>query len=409
MPGPCHARSSRQSIVTLLALTAAMQACGGGGGDASPQSPSPQPVTEITIPVATDDGWEPASLAEVGMAEQPLVDALNQIRRGNYNEIHGLVIIKDGKLVLEDYGSGRMYDGSPDDTFTPVIDFNRDTLHIVHSVSKSFMSTLTGIAIRDGFLGSENDSVLSWFPEHATPAEPDKAGIQLKHLMTMTSGLQWNEWDVPTMDFENNDALRYQGAADPSAYFFGKELVHEPGSTFYYNTAGFQMMGEVIRRATGMSLDDFAAQKLFTPLGIERFEWPQFAHGPVYLVGDILLRPRDMAKFGQLVLQNGRWNGEQVVLPAWIEMATTEYISVAHTGYKGFQGYGFHWWRKTFSAGTSSFTAICADGFAGQAIMIFPSLDMVVVVTSGNYDRPEREHDLVANHVLRAAIVDNTT
>jgi len=211
------------------------------------------------------------------------------------------------------------------------------------------------------------------------------------------------------MDFENNDALRYQGAADPSAYFFGKELVHEPGSTFYYNTAGFQMMGEVIRRATGMSLDDFAAQKLFTPLGIERFEWPQFAHGPVYLVGDILLRPRDMAKFGQLVLQNGRWNGEQVVLPAWIEMATTEYISVAHTGYKGFQGYGFHWWRKTFSAGTSSFTAICADGFAGQAIMIFPSLDMVVVVTSGNYDRPEREHDLVANHVLRAAIVDNTT
>jgi len=404
MPGSSHAQAVRLSRFFLLASALAMQACGGGGSGASSQPPPPPVITEVTIPSATGDGWEPASLAEVGMAEQPLVDALNQIRRGTYNEIHGLVIIKDGKLVLEDYGSGRMYDGSPDDMFTPVMNFDRDTLHIVHSVSKSFMSTLVGIAIRDGFLGSENDSVLTWFPEHASPAAPEKAGIQLQHLMTMTSGLQWNEWDVPTMDFENNDAMRYQAAADPSAYFFGKDLIHEPGSTFYYNTAGFQMMGEVIRRATGMSLNDFAAQKLFTPLGIDRFEWPQFAHGPVYLVGDILLRPRDMARFGQLILQNGRWNGEQVVPQAWVEMATTEFISVAHTGYKGFQGYGFHWWRKTFTVGASSLTAICADGFAGQAIMVFPSLDMVVVVTGGNYDRPEREHDLVANHVLRAAI-----
>lgn len=397
-------RGSRNGLVLLASLLIA-QGCGGGGtGSAPPGSNPPPAITEISIPAETGDGWAAASLEETGLAEQPLLDALNAIRQGTYGEIHGFVVAKDGKLVLEEYGRGRMYDGSADDMFTPVMDFDRNTLHILHSVSKSVMSTIAGIAIRDGFIAGENESVLSWFPEHVNPADPVKEGILLRHLMSMTSGLEWNEWDVPTMDFANNDAMRYQRAADPSAYFLGKELVHEPGSTFYYNTAGFQMMGEVIRRATGMSLDDYAAQTLFMPLGIENFEWPQFAHGPVYIVGDILLRPRDMARFGQLILQRGEWNGTQVVPAAWVDSATAEAISVSHTGYKAYEGYGFHWWRKTFRVGSDSVTALCADGLAGQAIMVFPTLDMVVVVTSGNYEQPEREHDLVSNHVLPAAL-----
>lgn len=397
-------RGSRNGLVLLASLLIA-QGCGGGGtGSAPPGSNPPPAITEISIPAETGDGWAAASLEETGLAEQPLLDALSAIRQGTYGEIHGFVVAKDGKLVLEEYGRGRMYDGSADDMFTPVMDFDRNTLHILHSVSKSVMSTIAGIAIRDGFIAGENESVLSWFPEHVNPADPGKEGILLRHLMSMTSGLEWNEWDVPTMDFANNDAMRYQRAADPSAYFLGKELVHEPGSTFYYNTAGFQMMGEVIRRATGMSLDDYAAQALFMPLGIENFEWPQFAHGPVYIVGDILLRPRDMARFGQLILQRGEWNGTQVVPAAWVDSATAEAISVSHTGYKAYEGYGFHWWRKTFRVGSDSVTALCADGLAGQAIMVFPTLDMVVVVTSGNYEQPEREHDLVSNHVLPAAL-----
>lgn len=403
----CSRTGGRRFLIAALASCSfLLQACSGGSGGNSQQPPqaSPPLVTNVTVPVQTDDGWESAAVAEVGMAEGPLVDAINEIRRGTYNEIHGFVIAKNGRLVLEEYGRGRMYDGSPDDMFTPVMDFDRDTLHIVHSVSKSIMSTLVGLAIRDGFIASENESVLSFFPEHSNPAEMEKEGILLKHLMTMSSGLEWNEWDVGTLDFQNNDAMRYQRAADPSAYFLGKDLVHEPGTTFYYNTAGFQMMGEVIRRATGMHLDDYAEQSLFAPLGIERFAWPQYPQGPMYIVGDILLRPRDMARFGQLLLEDGRRNGQQVVPAAWLDMATAEFISVAHTGYKGYEGYGFHWWRKNFRVGTATFPAIIADGFAGQSIMVFPTLDMVVVFTGGNYDRPEREHDIVANHVLRAVM-----
>ena len=222
--------------------------------------------------------------------------------------------------------------------------------------------------------------------------------------MSMSSGLDWNEWDVSALDFENSDAMRYQRAADPSAFFFGKDLVHEPGSTFYYNTAGFQMIGEVIRRATGMDLGDYANQVLFQPLGIERFEWPQYPHGSMYIVGDILLRPRDMARLGQLVLQDGRWLGQQVVPAGWLHTATAESISSTRAGYKGFDGYGFFWWRKEFRVGPTTVSAICADGLAGQSIMVFPTLDMVVVVTGGNYELPNREHDLVANHVLPSVI-----
>jgi CubicO group peptidase (beta-lactamase class C family) len=392
-------------LIVLSCSTILLSACGGGGSDgqSTGQNPAP-PVTSVSIPVQTDDGWIPATLSEVSLAEQPLVDALNGIRRGEFNEIHGFVIIRNGKIALEEYGRGRMYDGSPDDGFTATMSFDRDSLHILHSVSKSLMSILAGIAIQEGYISSDDARVLSFFPEHADAYGPAKNGILLKHLMTMSSGLEWNEWDVATTDFENNDAIRYQRATDPSAYFFGKTLLHEPGSTFYYNTAGFQMQGEVIRRATGMDLTDYANQKLFQPLGIDRFEWPQYAHNSMYIVGDILLRPRDMAKFGQMILQGGSWLGQQIVPEAWIQSSTTEHISVTHTGYKGFQGYGYFWWRRNFQVGAMVVPAICADGFAGQAIMVFPTLDMVVVVTSGNYDTPEREHDLIANYVLRSAV-----
>lgn len=404
MSNPDFGLAMRQALVVTMVSTLVLSACGGGGGGSQTESQNtPPPISSVSIPVQTDDGWVPASLAEVDMAEQPLVDALNAIERGTYNEIHGLVIIRYGRLVLETYGRGRMYDGS-DDMFTPVMDFDRDTLHIVHSVSKSFMSTLAGIAIRDGFIADENKSVLDFFPEHAGQFAIAKQDISIGHLMSMSSGLEWNEWDVPAMDFQNNDAIRYQNASDPSSYFFSKNLIHDPGSTFYYNTAGFQMMGEVIRRATGMHLDDYANQMLFQPLGIERFEWLQYPHGSMYIVGDILLRPRDMAKFGQLFLQDGQWSGQQIAPADWLQLATAESFSIARIGYKGFSNYGFFWWLKDFSVGTTTVPAICADGLAGQAIMIFPTLDMIVVVTGGNYDSPNREHDLVSNHILPSVI-----
>jgi CubicO group peptidase (beta-lactamase class C family) len=163
-------------------------------------------------------------------------------------------------------------------------------------------------------------------------------------------------------------------------------------------------MGEVLRRATGMRVDQFAAQYLFAPLGVTDFDWPQHEHELVYLVGDLFLKPRDMARMGQLVLQHGEWQGRQVVPAAWLDEATSGLVSVAHTGYKGFESYGMHWWSKVFHLAGRAVRCIHADGLAGQAIMACPSLDLVVVVTSGNYNRAELEHALVADFVLPAVI-----
>lgn len=396
----------RGSLVLLLQLV--LVGCGGGSGSETERGGAPgvTPVAAVPRPVQTEDGWLTASPAEVGINEQPLIEAVNRIRRGDFNEIHSLLIVRNGKLVLEEYGSGRMYDRDSvrPDYLGPVIDFHRDRKHIVHSVSKSYMSTLIGIAIHEGYIGNADASLLGFFPESAGVDEPRKADITLRHTMSMVSGLQWNEWDVSAMDFQRSDAIQFQMTPDPPGYFFGKALIHEPGTAFYYNTAGFQMMGEVLRRATGMPVDQFAAQYLFAPLGVTDFDWPQYEHELVYLVGDLFLKPRDMARMGQLVLQRGEWQGRQVVPVAWLDEATSGLVSVAHTGYKGFESYGMHWWSKVFHVAGRAVRCIHADGLAGQAIMACPSLDLVVVVTSGNYNRAELEHALVADFVLPAVI-----
>ena len=389
----------------LLCLQLILVGCSGGGTE-NGGAPGVAPVAAVPRPTQIDDGWLTASPADVGIDERLLIEAVDRIRRGHFNEIHSLLVVRNGKLVLEEYGSGRMYDHNSvrPDHLGPVIDFRRDRKHIVHSVSKSFMSTLVGIAIQEGYIPDADASLLGFFPEVTAVDEPRKADITLRHAMSMRSGLQWNEWDVAAMDFERSDAIRFQMTLDPPGYFFGKALVQEPGTAFNYNTAGFQMMGEVLRRATGMGVDQFASKYLFAPLGVTDFDWPQYERELVYLVGDLYLKPRDMARFGQLVLRHGEWQGRQVVPVAWLDEATSGLVSVAHTGYKGFESYGLHWWSKVFRVAGRAVRCTHADGLAGQAIMVCPSLDLVVVVTSGNYNRPELEHALVADFVLPAVI-----
>lgn len=391
------------AVATAVGLMGMLAACGGGGAG-NEGNPGAGPIVAVPRPAQTGDGWLVASPIEAGLDERPLIEAIERIRHGDFNEIHSLLIVRNGRLVLEEYGRGRMYDSHSvrPDHLGPVIDFHRDRKHIVHSVSKSYLSTLIGIAVREGYISSADASLLGYFPEIASIDDPRKAEITLQHTMSMVSGLQWNEWEVAALDFQNNDAMRFQRALSPPGYFFGKALMHEPGTFFYYNTAGFQMLGEVLRRATGMRVDQFAARYLFEPLGVTDFDWPQFEHELVYIVGDLFLKPRDMARLGQLVLQHGEWQARQIVPAAWLDQATASLVSVAHTGFKGYQSYGLYWWSKVFHVAGQAVRCIHAEGLAGQAIMVCPSLELVIVVTSGNYNRPELEHALVADFVLPA-------
>jgi CubicO group peptidase (beta-lactamase class C family) len=247
----------------------------------------------------------------------------------------------------------------------------------VKSVSKSVASLAVGIAIDQGLIRSINEPIFNFFPECADLRSPEKDRIQLVHALTMTMGLQWVEATPATG--ENNDESRMHMAADPSRYVLGLAPTAPPGQEFFYNTGALTLVSTIVRKATGRPLDEFARTELFKPLGITDFEWSR-VKGDTDAGGGLRMRPRDMAKIGQLVLSGGRWNDRQIVSRDWVETSTTPKIKATDS-----QLYGYLWWLGRARAGAQVVRWIGALGRGGQYIRIVPERDLVVVVTAGYY------------------------
>jgi len=285
-------------------------------------------------PDQTGDGWSTTSLADVGMKEDPLEDLVNRIEDNTYKNIHSVVIIKDGLLVFEKYVSG--YRWAYNEEFQgEYVTWDRDMIHNLASVTKSFTSTLIGIALDHGLMQSVHDKVMIYFPYYELLFNDGKDQINLQHLLTMRAGLEWNEGEVPYSD-PNNDLVRLFSVSDPVAYILSKDLIHEPGTVFYYSGGCTNLLGEAIRPASGKRMDDFAQDVLFGPLGITNYEWDFINQDFIHASGNLKLRPRDMAKLGYLFLNGGRWRDTQIVSEDWIEEATTERVSFTWGGY-GYQ------------------------------------------------------------------------
>ena len=221
----------------------------------------------------------------------------------------------------------------------------------------------------------------------------------------MTSGLEWNEIDVSlTTRDTTNHLIQLFFVPDPIEYILAKPVVAEAGTRWYYSGGDVNLLGEVIRRATGLGADDFAKKYLFTPLGISEYEWDYINPDIVYTSGDLKLRPRDMAKFGYLYLNNGVWNGERVVSKEWIEDSTREYAVIQYASWVRDHGdrYGYQWFLKTYYVDSRSYDSFLRDGWGGQRITVFPELDMVVVLTGGNYATRAPVNEIVTNHILPA-------
>ena len=189
--------------------------------------------------------------------------------------------------------------------------FDADSLHDMKSVSKSVASLALGIAIDRGLVGSINDPILNFFPELSDLRSPEKERIQLLHALTMSMGLKWVEATPATRDY-NNDEARMHMAWDPCRYVLGLAVTTPAGKEFFYNTGALTLVSAIVRKATGRPLDEFARATLFEPLGITGVEWNRI-RGDTDAGGGLRLRPRDMAKIGQLVLAGGRWNDRQIV------------------------------------------------------------------------------------------------
>ena len=327
------------------------------------------------VPLARGDGWPVAA-----SNEDPLVDRAalcrmaDRLAASSDVNVHAVLVVRGGKLVFERYfRGGDEIDGRPVGQVT----FDADTLNNVKSVSKSVASLVVGIAMDRGLISSINEPIFSFFPELSDLRTPEKEGIQLVHALTMSMGLQWVE-AVPDND-GNNDEERMHRAPDPCRYVLGLAATAPAGQEFHYNTGALTLVSAIIRKVTGRPLDEFARETLFEPMGITGEEWIR-VKGDTDAGGGLRLRPRDMAKIGQLVLAGGRWNDRQIVSKGWIETATAPKIEGT-----GGLFYGYLWWLGRSLLNGREVHWVGALGRGGQSIRIVPELDLVVVVTAGYY------------------------
>ena len=283
-----------------------------------------------------------------GVSSQAIEDFVSTVDK--INTLHSFMLVRHGKVVAEGWWKPE----APDKP------------HVLHSLSKSFNSTAVGLAIAEGKL-SLDDPVLKFFPGEA-PAEPSEnlKAMKVRDLLTMSCG---------------HDVEPKRANGEPSVKaFLAQPVPHKPGTHFLYNTMGSYTLSAIVTKTTGQTSLEFLKPRLFEPLGIENPEWPTSPEGNSLGGYGLKLCTEDIAKFGQLYLQKGKWNGKQLVPESWVEQATSEQVPTDKEGHSKIgvdwvQGYGFQFWRCTHNA-------FRGDGANGQLCVVIPEKDAVIAITA---------------------------
>jgi CubicO group peptidase (beta-lactamase class C family) len=355
-------------------------------------------------PATLDDGWTIATPESVGLDSERLCTIAARLKETEAN-VHAVVIVRHGKLVFEQYFSG------PDERWDVAGQYEYDatTKHDMRSTSKSVISLLVGVAIDRKLVASADEPVVKFFPEYSSITSPSWDQVTLRHLLTMSSGMQWDEnrgWNDP-----KNDEPHLGSEADPIRYILSKPIAKPPDTVWTYNGGGTDLLGNILERVSGKPLGAFAREVLFQPLGITDFEWRNYPkNGKIAPAIGLRIRPRDAAKIGQLVLDRGAWGGRQIVSPEWIAQSLRPRFQAI--GYfSGLFFYGQQWWLGRSIAGESEVKWIAAMGSGGQRLFIVPDRDLVVMTTSGLYFQSRQGDgalDMMANYILPSIRDSNT-
>ncbi|MDJ1472209.1 serine hydrolase [Cytophagaceae bacterium DM2B3-1] len=305
--------------------------------------------------------WSVSSLNAENIAIKPIEELTNLIQTEKYRNIHSLLIVRNGKLVYEQYFNG----------YTSAVPEN------IYSATKSITSILTGIAIDQHMIADVNSEVLLYFPEYLNGLnnKEQKKKITLKHLLTMSSGLACNDAaGRASPGFEEN---MYK-SSDWIYFTLDLPVLYEVGTIPQYCTAGVVTLGGVINRASTMSTESFAWKYLFSPLNIQSYRWDRMPDGEISVGGRLFIRPIDMAKIGQLMLDKGKWKGQQLVSSQWVTESTTKQAIL-----QNFE-YGYLWWRRTFVIQEHTYQMYFAWGNGGNYLCVLPDYNTVLICTGGN-------------------------
>ncbi len=356
-------------------------------------------------PEHINDGLATGSLADVHIDSVLIEQAVNNIFRGRYKEVHAMLVFKDDRLVFESYFHGHKFNFDAAEHQGEPVTWERDSLHRMMSVSKSITSICIGIAIDKGFIKSVHQSVFDYLPDYEYLKKAGKDKITIEHLLTMTSGLKGNEWLVPYSNSKNDVIMTYW-AEDPINYVLKQPLIYESGEYFQYYGGSNFVLGEIIKNAAKIDLDAFSGKYLFEPLGIASYSWLQLNKGVVDGAGGLKLTPRNMVKIGVLFLNKGEWHGKRIISEAWVDKSAVSYPGNSWLNnwddHWGLKGYAYSWWTHKFVRSGKSINMYYAAGWGGQYIMVIPELKTVVVFTGGNFTSFRPPFELLKNYILPA-------
>ena len=346
--------------------------------------PQSVPAARYQTPPARNDGWKTADADSLGVDSARLANLTGSIRAWPELGVHAILIERGGRLIYEEY-----FDGFDERWGQPLgrVSMTAETRHDLRSVTKSVVSAMVGIAHGEGVIPSLDQPVVRWFPEYPELDTPDRRRVTLAHVLSMTSGFEWNE-SVPYND-PRNDEIRMTRDSEPLRYALSRPFAVAPGSDFNYNGGLTHVLAAVLVRATKTSLQEYARTKLFEPLGITDAEWVGDLAGMPAAASGLRLRARDVAKFGSLFLHGGKWNGKQVIPNGWVELSTRRHFRFRpRTGADagGEFGYGYFWWYNCYPSAAGMIEARTAIGNGQQRVFVLPGLDMVVTIFAGRYN-----------------------
>jgi len=389
---------ARRNILLVVLLVCA--GCGGGssGGTSAPPPPPPAAFS-YTVPEDIGDGWQVGDLAAEGFDTQRVVDMMDRILDETYPGIDSVAIVRNNRLLLYWYDRGRELD-----QYDAWINNMTRERHVLHSTSKSFTSALIGIAIDQGHIESTQVKFLDLFDyTDYDNWDPRKADITLEDALTMRFGFQWDEWSRPYTDPQNDLVNLETNNFDWPKALLDLPLATDPGTAFAYNTAGTIAIGKALENAIGERLGQFANTYLFFPMQITDARWwspNNLANGG----SGLFLRTRDLAKFGQLYLDGGAWQGQQLISADWIADSVVRRVDFSNVPSFS-EGYGYQWWLDELPYGSQLLETWVTSGFGGQYIFVVPGLELVVAFTGHNYENSDgisNMYTMMRSHLMAA-------
>jgi CubicO group peptidase (beta-lactamase class C family) len=347
--------------------------------------------------IAAPFEWQNIAPADAGFA--PDMDARldKLIADKRAWELHGVVVARGRRIVLERY-----FEAEDQVWGKPLgrVAFGPDTLHDIRSVTKSIVALVYGVALAEKKVPPPSEPLFAQFPEYADlfAADERRKRLTIHHALTMTLGTDWSE-DAP-YDSPANNEIAMEMAPERYRYILERPIIRPAGKRFAYNGGATALLGRIIAKGTGQSLPGYARTKLFDPLGLGKTEWITSkdtwialqmggGDGEPAAASGLRMTPRDLARIGQLVLDNGAVDGRQIVPADWLAECLTQRVSVDEL-----RRYGYQWYIGDMEWGTPAGVRLehwaGCFGNGGQRLFVFPDVDLVIAITAGNYSKPEQ-------------------